>query len=269
VTCDHRLITTTKKRGFLVQTTHWRRAFPIGLAAALAVAAALSPASAAHAVDSTTHSQIFAGRVVTAAGHPVMGMTVRVYVMPGMAQSGIASAAAAQRLPRSCQKYDAKASTYQRAQVAAAIANNPAGICTGVGKISWNKGSVIMTIPKTANAPAPALSKRCPTGGDLDTGWACVFNATHFKGTKLQFHDCCYEQNLRHYGGADWVSLSYVSTRRTEPPFVHPYRSWLYQFKGKHHGLEYCMEGESAAGVISGNVKKDQWIFLSNSTDHC
>jgi hypothetical protein len=183
------------------------------------------------------------------------------------AQRGIASAVGAQRLPRSCQKFDAKASAYQRTQVSAAIANNHKGTCIGVGKISWNKGSVVMAIPKTAKAAN--LPKSCPSGGDLDTGWACVYNLTHFHGTRLQFHDCCYGQNLRHYGGPDWVSLSYASTRRSEPPFVHPFRSWLYQFNGRHHGREYCMEGQSAAGVISGPVTHNKWIFLSNSEDHC
>jgi len=185
------------------------------------------------------------------------------------AQISIVSAAAAvpQPLPHSCQKLDARATTYQRTQVALALHNNPSGTCVGVGQISWNKGNVIMTIPKTPKAAA--IPKSCPTGGDLDTGWACVYNLTHFHGTKLQFHDCCFEQNLRHYGGPDWVSLSYASTRRSEPLTVHPFRSWLYQLHGKHHGLSYCMEGNSAAGVISGRVTHDQWIFLSNDEHHC
>jgi hypothetical protein len=165
----------------------------------------------------------------------------------------------------SCAEFAAAATSYQQREVAAALANNPAGTCIGPGTVEWSHPTVIMKVPRSPDS----YPGNCPTGGDFDTGWTCVYNDTNFNGTQLQFHDCCYYQDLQAFGGPSWQSLSYINTRRSEPPDVNPYRSWLNQFTTEPHGHAYCMQGESSNGNINSLAESDRWILLTNIETHC
>jgi hypothetical protein len=107
------------------------------------------------------------------------------FAVPVSVSSASASTTAA--VSPSCAQFAAIVTSFQSSQVAEALANNPAGTCTGPGQISWESGSVVMVIPAQVDIPSS-----CPTGGNFDTGWACVYNVTHFRGTRPQFHDCCF-----------------------------------------------------------------------------
>jgi hypothetical protein len=120
--------------------------------------------------------------------------------------------------PSSCTQFAARATGYQQRQVSAALANNPAGRCVAPGEIAWSHPTVIMKVPVAPDA----YPGNCPTGGDFDTGWTCVYNYTSFNGTQLQFHDCCYYQDLQHYGGPEWQTLSYVNTGPPPPAAPSP-----------------------------------------------
>ena len=199
----------------------------------------------------------------------VTPLVVLLFTIPAQASSSASGAStsltAKQMTAQSsaaCAQANSAATTYQTTQITAALANNPAGTCVGLGEISWDNGNVIMYVPAQANFPSS-----CPNPF-LDTGWACVYNVTQFRGTRLQFHDCCFSQDLQHYGGSGWQSLSYASTRHNWITGT-PYLSYLYHNQNPPHGLTYCMEGNSAAGIISGSVTRDRWIFLSNIESHC
>jgi hypothetical protein len=165
----------------------------------------------------------------------------------------------------SCTRFATAATSYQQQEATAALANNPAGKCVGPGAIEWSHPTVIMKVPRLPDT----YPGNCPTGGDLDTGWTCVYDATNFNGTQLQFHDCCEYQDLQHYGGSSWQTLSFINTRRSEPPSVHPFRSWLNQFTTDPHGQAYCMQGESSNGDINNPAASDRWILLTNTETHC
>jgi hypothetical protein len=165
----------------------------------------------------------------------------------------------------SCARFAATSTSYQQHEVMAALANNPTGKCVGPGTVQWSHPMVIMKVP-----PAPdTYPGNCPTGGDFDTGWTCVYNNTNFNGTQLQFHDCCYYQDLQAFGGSSWVTLSFINTRRSEPPSVNPFRSWLNQYTTDPHGHSYCMQGESSNGDINNPAESDRWILLTNVETHC
>ena len=178
---------------------------------------------------------------------------------------GISPQSANPATVNSCARFAAAATSYQQREATAVLANNPTGKCTGPGTIEWSHSTVVMKIPRRPDT----YPGNCPTGGDFDTGWTCVYNATNFNGTQLQFHDCCAYQDLQQYGGPSWQTLSFINTRRSEPPSVNPFRSWLNQFTTSPHGHAYCMQGESSDGDINNLATTDRWILLTNTETHC
>lgn len=168
--------------------------------------------------------------------------------------SGVASAATSPPVAR----FAAEATSYQNATLAAALANNPSGTRIGPTQVEWNNGTVIMTVPATPNGSASS----CPGASfSHPTGWTCVYNNTHFNGTRLQFADAGYYQDLEAYGGLRWNSHSYSNTR--------PFRSWLNQYTTADHGFSLCMEPNGAAGVIAEPIIFDRWILLTTNSAHC
>lgn len=173
------------------------------------------------------------------------------------------------------------ATPYQNATIAAALARNPAGVRVAPAVVTWNGGDVVMTVPATAKGSVAALPPSatsnarfrpriraimagsrdsCPAG--VFTFWSCVYNQTNWNGTKLEFKDTGYYQDLYAYGGTSWVTLSW-SNRAS-------HRTWLNQYANHNNsGASLCMTGGGAGSNSFGPWSADRWIYLSTNTDHC
>jgi hypothetical protein len=148
------------------------------------------------------------------------------------------------------------ATSFQNATISAALENNSSGVRVSTSEVEWKNGAVTMTVPANPDAGVGG----CPSG--IASGqWTCVYDELSFHGTRLQFQDAGYYQDLRQYGGADWDTLSYSNTRGQ--------RSWLNEYKTGNHGSSYCMTGNSAGSNISGDWSEDQWILLTSNYDAC
>jgi hypothetical protein len=148
-------------------------------------------------------------------------------------------------------------SPYQEATAALALANNPSGVRIAANQVAWNNRTVIMTIPASPEAGVGG----CPSGF-FSGQWTCVYRWRNFQGTRLQFQDAGYYQNLYQYGGFDWHTWSYSNTRGQ--------RAWLNENANHNHpGAQYCMSGNTAGSDIFGPWSNDQWIYLSSNTDRC
>jgi hypothetical protein len=173
------------------------------------------------------------------------------------------------------------ATPYQNATIAAALARNPAGVRVAPAVVTWDRGDVVMTVPATPKGnvialPASAKSSAryhpkimaitagsrdsCPAG--VFTFWSCVYNQTNWNGTRLEFKDTGYYQDLYAYGGTNWVTLSW-SNRAS-------HRTWLNQYANHNNsGASLCMTGGGAGSNSFGPWSADRWIYLSTNTDHC
>jgi hypothetical protein len=195
--------------------------------------------------------------------------------------------------------FASEATGYQNAVIADALSNNPTGVRTGPSTVEWKSGAVIMTVPATATAavdaplsPTASASRTrsvfgvtrhaqrrrgdrariaatgtygCPANGPLQGGndWTCVYNQLRGAGTRLQFQDAGYYQDLHAYGGNNWITESYSNTRGQ--------RSWLNQYADHDNsGASYCMSGHTASGNMTASPAIfDRWIYLSTNSAAC
>lgn len=79
-------------------------------------------------------------------------------------------------------------------RIDAQLASHPGGVQTGPGEISYQGGSVKLTIPSDA-APLPCAS-----------GWYCFYQYKNFEGRRLSFRDCGGTQFLTDYGFGNQTS---------------------------------------------------------------
>jgi hypothetical protein len=172
-----------------------------------------------------------------------------------MALGGAAAAQATSGPPAS--RYAQAATGYQNTVIRAALADNPSGVRVAPNKVEWNAGTereVIMIVP--ASPDEPAIPNNCPYS--ITEHWTCVYSRINFKGTQLQFKDCCYAQNLYAYGGKKWHTNSWVNNRHQ--------KAYLWQYKSKPHGASFCMSPVATGANSSGtSFSHDQWIYLVHS----
>ncbi len=131
-----------------------------------------------------------------------------------LAAPGMAAAATAPSHP----DYAAEATSYQNATLSAALARAPGGMRISPNTVEWNDYTVMMTVPAT-----PDASTASPDTNPCWNQYSCVYNAPNQAGTRLQFQDAGYYQDLYTYGGPHWQTLSWRNRR--------PYRAWLNQYK--------------------------------------
>jgi hypothetical protein len=157
-------------------------------------------------------------------------------------------------------QFAAQATSYQNQTIAETLAGSPSATRIGPNQVEWKNGSVIMTVPATPNAGVG----NCPTGGWFSDGWTCIYNDTRFHGTRLQFHDCCYAQNIYdYYQTGVWTTWSWSNTRGE--------RSRLWQTIGNpsDHGYSLCMNPNSASSHAAGFWMHDPYIYLGTDPNHC
>jgi hypothetical protein len=229
--------------------------------------------------------------------HSLPGGRSRLLALSAVAGAAVAASPAA--ASSDATRFASEATAYQNATIASALGNNPSGVRTGPATVQWRGGAVVMTVPVTVTAsvaqpsavaasPARAhavfarmrvASRRhgarahiaatgtfgCPKNGFLQTGndWTCVYNQLQGAGTRLQFQDAGYYQDLHHYGGNNWISESYSNTRGQ--------RSWLNENDDHNNsGASYCMSGHTASGnMTASRAIYDRWIYLSTNSDPC
>src|SRR5690348_14475498 len=175
--------------------------------------------------------------------------------------------------------FASSATAYQNSTVASALARAPSGQRVAPGVVEWANYSVVMAVPKTrtgttasmavptgaAVAASPdvlaAGTGGCPSG--VLTKWNCVYSQTGFGGTRLQFKDSGYYQDLWYWGGGSWVTKSYSNTRG--------YRGWLNQYANHNaSGESLCMNPHSAMSDTSHFLASlDRWIYLSKNSAPC
>lgn len=146
--------------------------------------------------------------------------------------------------------------SFQASTFAAALRNNPTGVRIAPNEVSWDNGKVIMVVPATPDAGTGG----CP-GGILTGQWTCVYKQTHFEGTRLQFQDAGYAQDLQHYGGNGWVTHSWSNTRGQ--------RSWIRRDQFDGNGPELCMTGNAASGTVEEQYISNRWIYLTTNYTAC
>lgn len=92
--------------------------------------------------------------------------------------------------------------------------------------------------------------------------WTCLYDGYQFSSRRLQFKDAGFFQDIQHYGGARWITLSWSNTRGQ--------RTWLQQNAShQDHGYEICLTGNSHAGSVRAPYLNARWIYLSDNYDHC
>jgi len=161
--------------------------------------------------------------------------------------------------------FAAKASTYQNAEIAAALSRAPGGVRVAPGQAEWNNYAVVLTVPTTQASTLPtvlpAASDSCPAP-IIGYRWTCVYSKQYFGGSRLQFKDAGYFQDLHYYGGVSWITNSWSNTRGQ--------RTWLQEYPSHNNaGHEICLTGNAHAGILSGPNNVDRWIYLSTNYDHC
>jgi hypothetical protein len=220
-------------------------------------------------------------RTVTRAGRLHVVPRFTPMAVAACALFGVTAPSARAVAPRA--QYSAQASQYQNRVIAAALQTNPSGTRIAPDMVEWNNDSVLMTVPTTSDgAPGVATataatvrSKRhrataaatggCPTPNWLGEGyyWECVYNQVDWHGTRLQFKDAGYYQDLWSYGGNSWHTESWSQTRGQ--------RSWLNQYANHNSsGASLCMSGNAAGSdTASLSASWDRWIYLSDNYAHC
>jgi hypothetical protein len=163
--------------------------------------------------------------------------------------------------------FAAQATSYQNSALATALQRTPGGNRISRSQVEWSTaagGLVVMTVPTTATGStlSPDATDSCPAP-IIGTRWSCVYNETGFAGTRLQFTDAGYYQDLHKYGGSAWETFSWSNTRGQ--------RAWLNQYENHNaSGASFCMTGNAHGSNISGNpAVRDEWIYLSTNYDAC
>ncbi len=158
--------------------------------------------------------------------------------------------------------FEAAASSYQNAQIASALTGAPGGVRVSANQVEWNGYSVVLTVPAGAKASVtPANADTCPAP-IIGFRWTCVYDGNQFSGRRLQFKDAGFFQDLRHYGGPRWTTLSWSNTRGQ--------RTWIQQYASHtNSGFELCMTGNSHAGAVGVPYLNARWIYLSDNYAHC
>jgi Peptidase inhibitor family I36 len=151
--------------------------------------------------------------------------------------------------------YAAEATSYQNTTLGAALATAPGGVRISPNTVEWNDGAVLMTVPAASHAPSAA-----PATLPCDNGYTCVYNAPNLGGTRLQFRDAGYYQNLDQYVRG-WQTRSWRNR--------YPDRAWLNQYKTSDHGASLCIQGYTLGYNYTGPAKADQWILLTNNNAPC
>jgi hypothetical protein len=146
--------------------------------------------------------------------------------------------------------------SFQVNTLGAALRNNPSGVQIAADEVSWDNGSVIMVVPATPDAGTGG----CP-GGVLTGQWSCVYSQTHFEGTRLQFQDAGYAQDLQHYGGNGWKTMSWSNTRGQ--------RTWIRPDQFDGNGPELCMTGNAASYTVAEQYIRNRWIYLTTNYAAC
>jgi len=158
--------------------------------------------------------------------------------------------------------FEAAANSYQNAQIASALAGAPDGVRVGANQVEWNDYSVVLTVPARASASVtPADADTCPAPL-IGFRWTCLYDGYQFSSRRLQFKDAGFFQDIQHYVGARWITLSWSNTRGQ--------RTWLQQNAShQDHGYEICLTGNSHAGSVRAPYLNARWIYLSDNYDHC
>jgi hypothetical protein len=159
--------------------------------------------------------------------------------------------------------FAAEATSFQNATVSQAMTRAPGGVRTGPNQVEWHNYAVVMTVPSTSGGStlAPNATDSCPAP-IIGTRWTCVYDESYFNGTRLQFSDAGYYQDLWYYGGSDWETHSWSNTRGQ--------RSWLNEYESHtDSGYSLCMTGNAHAGVYDGLAASDRWIYLSSNYAAC
>jgi hypothetical protein len=201
-------------------------------------------------------------RHVLKAGHR-RGLVVAMSVAAlGTALAVVPVAAPSASAGTGASAFEAAANSYQNAQIASALAGAPDGVRVGADQVEWNNYSVVLTVPATANASvAPAATDTCPAP-IVGFRWTCLYGQAHFVGRRLQFKDAGFFQDIEHYGGVRWITLSWSNTRGQ--------RTWLQQNAShQNHGYELCLTGNAHAGLVNQPYLNARWIYLSDNYDHC
>ena len=202
---------------------------------------------------------------------PSSARTIRSHSYTAAAALGLALAVTAVLAPSASAStpaaaFAAKASTYQNAEITAALSRAPGGVRVAPGQVEWNNYAVVLTIPATAQASTlptalPAATDSCPAP-IIGNRWTCVYSQRYFGGRRLQFKDAGYFQDLHYYGGVSWITNSWSNTRGQ--------RTWLQEVASHNNaGNEICLTGNAHAGILSGPNNVDRWIYLSTNYDHC
>jgi hypothetical protein len=202
---------------------------------------------------------------------PSSARTIRSHSYTAAAALGLALAVTAVLAPSAAAStpaaaFAAKASTYQNAEITAALSRAPGGVRVAPGQVEWNDYAVVLTVPTTAQASTlptalPAATDSCPAP-IIGYRWTCVYTQFYYEGRRLQFKDAGYFQDLRYYGGAAWMTMSWSNTRGQ--------RTWLQQNASHTNaGHEICLTGNARAGILQDPNVHDRWIYLSTNYDRC
>ena len=183
------------------------------------------------------------------------------------------------------------ATPYQNSTISSALTSDPSGVRIAPAVVEWGNGDVVMTVPATATGNVSALPSAETSAGPVSAGplllastaatvtpdgststcpgwtifgqaaYSCVYNATNWNGTRLQFRDQNIFQDLRKYGGYSWTTLSFVNNLSD--------RSWLFPSQSTSSSPSLCMGPQSVGSNSQGAWSGDEYIWIGTNPNPC
>ena len=193
--------------------------------------------------------------------------------------------------PAAADSLSVSATPYQNATIGSALANDPLGVRIAPAVVEWGNGAIVLTVPTTPSGNVTTLPSAATSTGLVSTGplslsstaatvtpdgstsscpgwsvfgsvaYSCVYNATNWDGTRLQFRDQNIFQDLRKYGGYSWTTLSFVNNLGD--------RSWLFPSQSTNSSPSLCMGPQSQGSNSQGAWSGDEYIWIGTNTSPC
>ena len=141
-----------------------------------------------------------------------------------------------------------------QSEIKAQLQNDPSGTVIASNQISYDNGNVIVTV-----APPPDQAVGGPAAkSDCGSGWLCLWAVQDYRGTRWQFHDEGYIQNLSPYGATPFFSF-----------YNHRGHRWfLHQFQNGN-GAEQCYPGNTSGSDLRPWYSDGRSIYLGHTNERC